>query len=110
MNISTPPVVEPDRIVSVDTDLDVIGWLDGSVEVVDQDEFKDHQVRYGYPPEVIESTERAAIEAFARASSRTPPFDGTAAEHWVEQARLSRRPADASGTEAPDLGSTARGR
>jgi uncharacterized protein len=110
VNISTPPVVEPDRIVSVDTDLDVIGWLDGSVEVVDQDEFKDHQVRYGYPPEVIESTERAAIESFARASSRTPPFDGTAVEHWVEQARLSPRPAGASGTEAPDLGSIAHDR
>jgi uncharacterized protein len=88
VNISTPAVVERDRIVSVDTDLDVIGWLDGSVEVVDQDEFEDHQISYGYPRDLIESTERAAAQAFALASSRTPPFDGVAAAHWAEQARL----------------------
>ena len=49
MNICPPPIVERHGIVSVDTDLDVIGWLDGSVEVVDRDQFEDHQVRYSYP-------------------------------------------------------------
>lgn len=35
----------------VDLDLDVVRRFDGSAEILDEDEFAEHQVRYGYPPE-----------------------------------------------------------
>jgi protein associated with RNAse G/E len=36
---------------------DVIRRFDGSAEILDEDEFPEHQVRYGYPPEVISQAE-----------------------------------------------------
>lgn len=87
VNIGTPFVEEPERLVSTDLDLDVLRWCDGRVEIVDQDEFAEHQVRYGYPPDVIERTTRTADEVHAAIVSGDPPLDGAAARAWVRRAR-----------------------
>jgi uncharacterized protein len=86
VNIGTPFVHEADRLVSTDLDLDVLRFCDGRVETVDQDEFAEHQVRYGYPADVIETVERTAQEVHAAMERGEPPFDGVAARAWASRA------------------------
>ena len=86
VNINTPVRREGDRFVSVDVDLDVVGFRDGRVEVVDQDEFVEHQRLFGYPRDVIDAAESAATAAHDLLRARVPPFDGVAAEQWAARA------------------------
>jgi protein associated with RNAse G/E len=58
---------------------------DGSVLVMDEDEFADHQVKYAYPPDVIASA-RASCDWVAANISTTEPF-ATAYHHYLDQAR-----------------------
>jgi protein associated with RNAse G/E len=87
VNINTPAERYGDRIVAVDLDLDVIRWHDGRVEVVDRDEFEDHQVRYRYPPEIVAAAEAATAQAYDQVVRDRPPFDGAAARRWADRAR-----------------------
>jgi uncharacterized protein len=73
--------------VAVDLDLDVVRTHDGDVAVVDRDEFELHQVRYGYPQDLIDRTEAATADAFERVRRNEPPFDGAAAGGWAAKAR-----------------------
>jgi protein associated with RNAse G/E len=88
VNINTPAVREGDRIVSVDLDLDVTRTKAGVVEVVDRDEFEAHQVRYGYPAELVVAAEKATAEAYDLVVANAPPFDGSAAMAWAGRARV----------------------
>ena len=83
VNIGTIADVETDRIVSTDLDLDVIRLLDGSCEIIDVDEFEEHQVAYGYPTDVIERAEAAAAEVLDLMTRRVPPFDDSMARSWA---------------------------
>ena len=83
VNIGTVAVVEPDRIVSTDLDLDVIRLLDGTCDVLDRDEFEEHQVRYGYPQEVIDAAEAATAEVVDLVTRAAPPFDHATAKRWA---------------------------
>jgi protein associated with RNAse G/E len=85
VNIDTPAVWDDERIVCVDLDLDVIRFTDGRVEIVDQDEFDENQVRYGYPADLIAAAEHAAAAAFDLVQRNVAPFDGVAARHWMER-------------------------
>ena len=57
--------------------------LDGSCEIIDVDEFEEHQVRYGYPPDVIERAEAAANEVLDLMTRRVAPFDDAMARSWA---------------------------
>ena len=71
----------------VDLDLDVVRLRpDSRVVVDDQDEFAEHQVRYGYPPDVISQAEQAAAALVAMVSARVEPF-GTVSEAWLDKVR-----------------------
>lgn len=59
----------------IDLDLDVEVHEDGSPELVDEDEFEEHQLRYRYPPEIIEGARRSASLAFDLAAAASFPFD-----------------------------------
>lgn len=52
-DVTTPVEFSDDVVTMVDLDLDVIRKRDGLVIVDDEDEFAEHQVQFGYPPEVI---------------------------------------------------------
>ena len=74
VDVTTEPVCTAGLITMVDLDLDVVRFWDGRVEVLDEDEFAEHQVRYGYPAEVIEqalATTAGLVDAVGR---RTEPF------------------------------------
>jgi uncharacterized protein len=87
-DISTPPQwASPDVVTMVDLDLDVVRLRrDGRVFVDDEDEFALHQVRYGYPPDVIAAAEEAAAWLLAAVSAGAEPF-GSAAQAWLDKVR-----------------------
>jgi len=87
VDICTPSLWNGSSVGYVDLDLDVIRFRDGRVEVDDRDEFEIHQLKYGYPTEVITSAERAAERVVERISRNEPPFDGQAAMEWAREAR-----------------------
>lgn len=51
-NLCLPPQISPEAVDFVDLDIDVVVWPDGSVVVLDQDEFKANSSLYGYPLEL----------------------------------------------------------
>jgi protein associated with RNAse G/E len=90
VNIGTPCEWHPGRVRQVDLDLDVIRTVTGTVETLDEDEFAAHQVRFRYPPELIEGARAAVAQVRAMLERRAEPF-GIAAEHWLAQADLGHR-------------------
>jgi uncharacterized protein len=75
-DISTAPHwPHPGEVTMVDLDLDVIRRrADQRVVLLDQDEFAEHQVRFGYPAEVIRQAEQAAAWLLEAISDGTEPF------------------------------------
>ena len=83
VNIGTPPEWDGDRIHQIDLDLDVALRPDGSIHVLDEDEFALHQVRYAYPTDLIAAARTATESVVASLENREPPFDGSA-QVWLE--------------------------
>jgi uncharacterized protein len=83
-DITTPPHWPTgDLVTMVDLDLDVLRKRGSALPLlVDEDEFAEHQVRYGYPPEVVSAAEQAAQWLMAAVTDGTGPFDG-AHERWL---------------------------
>jgi protein associated with RNAse G/E len=52
---------------------------------LDEDEFAAHQVRFGYPRELIDGARSATAAIERMLARRTEPFD-RAAERWLELA------------------------
>ncbi|MFC7219352.1 DUF402 domain-containing protein [Streptomyces polyrhachis] len=67
----------------VDLDLDVVRrrGADGAL-LLDEDEFAEHRVRYGYPPEVVQRARAAADWLLAAVAERREPF-GEAYRGWL---------------------------
>jgi protein associated with RNAse G/E len=65
---------EPQRLVTVDLDIDVIRRRDGTVEVLDRVEFERHRRELGYPAHLVDDVERAAAEVEAAVRSHQEPF------------------------------------
>ncbi len=72
----TTPVRWPstDEVTMVDLDLDVCRTRNGSVHLLDADEFAEHQVRYGYPADVIDQAGRSAAFLQAALTVGQEPF------------------------------------
>jgi hypothetical protein len=87
VDITTPAEwPTPDRVTVVDLDIDVQLLPDGAVEVLDEDEFAEHEVAWNYPADV-----RAAAPAAAQAVARLlraggEPFSSVG-DTWLEEAR-----------------------
>lgn len=79
----------------MDLDLDVVRRFDGSAEILDEDEFAEHRVRYGYPPEVTDHAERAASAMLAAVTSGTEPF-GQVCRGWRSESAPAERVVAAS--------------
>ncbi|MDZ5621976.1 DUF402 domain-containing protein [Nocardioides sp. HM23] len=82
VDMTTPPVWDGSVLRAVDLDLDVIKLRDGSVVLDDEDEFAEHRVSFGYPPEVVTMAQRSAAEVLAAVRQGVPPYDGTA-DRWL---------------------------
>jgi hypothetical protein len=90
VNIGTPCEWHPGRVRQVDLDLDVVRTRSGEVETLDEDEFADHQIRFGYPRRLIDGARTAATEVADLLEQRAEPF-GSAFQGWL--ALAARHPA-----------------
>lgn len=76
------------EVTAVDLDLDVIAFEPDAAEprgqyfIDDEDEFAEHTVRYGYPPEVVARVRADADALLAVVRAEEPPYDGATAERW----------------------------
>jgi protein associated with RNAse G/E len=87
-DIASPPRwPHPGEVTMVDLDLDVIRRrADQQVVLLDEDEFAEHQLQYGYPADVIAAAERSAAWLMAAVAARNEPF-GRAPLGWFDQVR-----------------------
>lgn len=84
VDVTTIPRWDDGAVTMVDLDLDVICWNNGTVVLEDEDEFAEHQVKYGYPPDVVKAAEAAAQELLAAIHAKAGPFGG-AHERWLAE-------------------------
>ncbi len=71
-----------DEVTAVDFDLDVVRYRDGRVALLDEDEFEEHQVEFGYPGAVVETVAATAQRLLDVVACRVEPF-GTHALRWL---------------------------
>ncbi len=84
MDVTSRPSYRDGVISAVDLDLDVIRLFDGSVRVLDEDEFAEHQVRYGYPEPVIAQALATTGDLVRRLTAGIQPFEEAAAARLAE--------------------------
>ncbi len=70
---------------AVDLDLDVIRGGHGRVWVDDEDEFAEHRVTLGYPPEVVAAAEQSVGAVLAAVTDRVAPYDDHTPATWLQQ-------------------------
>ena len=80
--------VDDGRVEMVDLDLDVVLRADGSVDVLDEDEFVEHSQHFGYPPDLIDRARTTGAQLVVQVGSGREPF-GVAAEQWMRDVLAS---------------------
>lgn len=90
IDVTTPAVWDGSVLRAVDLDLDIVRGFTGTVIIDDEDEFLEHQVAFGYPPEVIAAARASADELEAAVVGRAAPYDGRHLQWLEELARLVR--------------------
>lgn len=86
VDIATPAAWDGATLRAVDLDLDVVVRRDGTTFLDDEDEFADHRVSLGYPPDIVALAESSAAAVLVAVRERRAPFDGTAAR-WLSLVR-----------------------
>jgi protein associated with RNAse G/E len=81
IDINTEPNWTGSTVSMIDLDLDVLRHRDGTVELLDEDEFEEHRVIHDYPPDLVSLARDAAAATMALASAPAEPFD-RAWRHW----------------------------
>lgn len=81
---SVPRWPDDSTVTMADLDLDVIRKRGGRIHLDDEDEFTEHQVRYGYPAEVVDSARRSSEWLLAAVAGDTEPFAG-GYRTWLER-------------------------
>ncbi|WP_394940989.1 DUF402 domain-containing protein [Psychromicrobium sp. YIM B11713] len=72
------------ELTLIDMDLDVVTEKEHTW-IADEDEFAEHQLRYGYSKEVIERIENECARIYQAVLAGLAPFDGREAQ-WFERA------------------------
>ena len=85
VDLATEAIDDGDTIRVVDLDLDVIRLRTGVTYIDDEDEFSEHQVAFGYPPDVVHTVRTTADRLLSLVDQRVEPF-GEEAEGWVARA------------------------
>ncbi len=81
---TVPQWPDAGTVTMVDLDLDVIRRRNGRIFLDDEDEFAEHQVRYGYPADVIDSARRSADWLMTAVASPVQPFAGVHLD-WLKR-------------------------
>lgn len=77
-NITMPPVFHGKVLSYVDLDLDVLVRPDRSIQILDEDEFRQNSAKYAYPKEILNKTEESLLSLLTMVESRAFPFSETA--------------------------------
>jgi protein associated with RNAse G/E len=86
VDLSTVPVWDGDEVTMVDLDLDVVRVRrDGTVRLLDEDEFAQHQALFGYPEAVVSQVSQTARHLLAHVAV-SEPFTA-AYRPWLAQIR-----------------------
>lgn len=85
VDITTEPTWKGTTVTAVDLDLDVIRGRTSRVWVDDEDEFADHRVRFGYPPEIVQLATTSCARVQEAVTARRPPYDGRVPVRWLQQ-------------------------
>ena len=85
VDMTTPVLWSPEgaEVTMVDLDIDVFVRHDGSVHVDDEEEFAQHQVELGYPPEIIAMALQSRDEVLEAIRDGIAPFDEMAHLPWL---------------------------
>jgi len=75
-------------VITIDLDLDVIRRRDGTVDLLDVDEFEAHQVELDYPDDLVDHAERASQQILAAVRNDQEPFSGAATQAWMTRRQL----------------------
>ena len=85
VDITTVPTrPAPDRYEAVDVDLDVVRLVDGTVMVLDEDEFDEHRVALDYPDWLVDQARATTAAVAVAIELGTAPFNG-AHLPWFER-------------------------
>lgn len=83
-DITTPAKWSGDEVTVIDLDLDVRRRRWGDIERLDEDEFAEHTLHYGYPDEVVAEATAASLWLATALGDGTEPF-ATAFRPWLAQ-------------------------
>lgn len=73
-DITTPATWSESQVTVVDLDLDVRRRRWGEIERLDEEEFQEHRLRYGYPDEVVAEATAASLWLAKALGDGTEPF------------------------------------
>lgn len=86
VDLSTVPVWSRDEVTMIDLDLDVVRYRgDGTVRLLDEDEFAEHQRQFGYPEALVRSVTETAQRLLTDVVA-AEPFTA-AYRPWLAQVR-----------------------
>ena len=85
VDVTDTPIWDGETVRAMDLDLDVIRRWDGTVLVDDEDEFAEHRVQYGYPPEVVDAAQRSCDQLVAAIGGAEEPWSSVG-HTWCAQA------------------------
>ena len=84
-NVAKPAEFDGETLSWVDLDLDVRCYLDGSLAILDEDEFKQNRVAMSYPDDLVAEALEAQNEILMLGELGAFPFD-----HWAQLKHLDR--------------------
>jgi protein associated with RNAse G/E len=84
IDVMSLPQWQGTLVEAIDLDLDVVRRFTGEVRIEDEDEFAEHQVAFGYPPDLVDSVRRTADQLFEAVRDEREPF-GRAGFDWLVQ-------------------------
>lgn len=82
VDITTPPIWDGDTVTMVDLDLDVAQHIDGRILVLDEDEFAENQLSYGYPEELISLARSSCAGVLQDMRAGAEPYQSLG-WHWL---------------------------
>lgn len=85
VDIITPPSWSGTTVTMVDIDLDIERSADGTVQILDEDEFARHKVEFEYPARLIDTARATAAQLAIAVEARHEPF-GAVGERWLQRA------------------------
>ena len=74
-NLSSPYLYDGEAVKYIDYDLDIKVSRDGSIKILDEDEYQKHQVKYRYPKEIKDILESEMKSLIQMIEHKVKPFD-----------------------------------